>query len=352
MTASINDVQRVGQRTPKMTGMTARQLIENPANLGPHVVVLGAGASRASFPDGDATGKLLPVMNDLVEKLGLQPLISRACPQTDSTANFELIYNRLVSDPACSSCAREIERRIHDYFSDLSLPNCATIYDRILISLRSTDAVFTFNWDPFLFDAYERNRHAVRLPNIFFLHGNVRIGACETHDRWGFRNQRCSDCGERFVDVPLLYPIDKKNYAQATPYTQRALDEAKARLTKAFTLTIFGYGAPESDREAIALLQEGWFNNRSREFEHVEIIDTAPQSSLHERWSAFTPTHHLNIKSAFEQSQLARWPRRSTESLFYPMSQGAPCKDFPLPMTNNLAELQACAAEIALHERA
>lgn len=49
-----------------------------------------------------------------------------------------------------------------------------TVYDQLLVSLRPTDAVFTFNWDPFLFDAYKRNHLAVALPPIFFLHGNLR----------------------------------------------------------------------------------------------------------------------------------------------------------------------------------
>ena len=30
----------------------------------PHLVVLGAGASRAAFPDGDKNGKRLPLMAD------------------------------------------------------------------------------------------------------------------------------------------------------------------------------------------------------------------------------------------------------------------------------------------------
>jgi len=49
-----------------------------------------------------------------------------------------------------------------------------------LLSLRKKDAVCTFNWDPFLYDAWIRNRH-LDLPEIFFLHGNVRCGHCPTH---------------------------------------------------------------------------------------------------------------------------------------------------------------------------
>jgi hypothetical protein len=41
----------------------------------PHVVILGAGASRAGFPRGDRDGKLLPVMGDLAEIVGLNELL-------------------------------------------------------------------------------------------------------------------------------------------------------------------------------------------------------------------------------------------------------------------------------------
>jgi hypothetical protein len=40
-----------------------------------HLVVLGAGASRAAFPKGDQNGKKLPLMADLVEVLQLEGLL-------------------------------------------------------------------------------------------------------------------------------------------------------------------------------------------------------------------------------------------------------------------------------------
>jgi hypothetical protein len=41
----------------------------------------------------------------------------------------------------------------------LKLPEEATIYDYLVLSLRSPDIIATFNWDPFLYQAFERNRH-------------------------------------------------------------------------------------------------------------------------------------------------------------------------------------------------
>ena len=329
--------------------MTRRQLIEGPRDLRPHIVLLGAGASRAAFPNGDATGRALPVMADLVEIVGLQPLIATAGREYATENNFEVIYGRLALEPGCADLVKEMERRVDSYFATLSLPNHATIYDRLLVSLRPTDAVFTFNWDPFLFDAYQRNHGAVPLPEIFFLHGNVRIGACLKHDTWGARKDFCPECLEPLTDVPLLYPISRKNYS-TDPYIRRNWDAAKVLFKDAFTLTIFGYGAPASDQDAVALLRTAWLARSDRTFEHIEIVDIARQSFLHDHWSAFAPTYHYRVARTFEQSRLARWPRRSRESLLYPMTQGMPCEDFPLPTTDSLAALQEYAAQIAQHE--
>jgi hypothetical protein len=97
-------------------------------------------------------------------------------------------------------------------------------------------------------------------------------------------------------------------------------------------------------------LRVAWTGRSDRSLEHIEIINTADESFLHESWSPFTPTYHYRITKAFEQSRLARWPRRSCESLIYPMAQGVPCEEFSVPTTDSLAESQAFAAEIARHE--
>ncbi len=329
---------------------TRQELIENPGDVHhPHIVLLGAGASRAAFPKGDAAGKSLPVMDDLIDVVGLKRLMETGAEDIKDR-NFEAVYGRLASDPSSVYKKQEIERRIDSYFTALSLPNHATIYDRLLVSLRPADAVFTFNWDPFLFDAYQRNRGVVPLPEIFFLHGNVRIGACVEHDKWGARKGECPECFQPLADVPLLYPIEQKDYS-SNPYIQRNWHAAQILFRDAFTLTIFGYGAPTSDKDAVELLRSAWTGRTNRTFEHIEIIDIAQPSSLHNKWSTFAPTHHYRVTSTFEQSRLARWPRRSCESLVYLMKQGAPCEDFPLPTTDSLSELQAFAAEIAQHEK-
>jgi len=331
---------------------TKQHLIEEPFDdhrRRPHVVLLGAGASLAAFPEGDANGQLLPLMDNLVETLELQSLLKSAGLEYGDQPNFETIYSRLASESSNAHLLREIEQRIEAYFTALSLPSHATMYDRLLLSMRPSDAVFTFNWDPFLFDAYQRNREAVSLPEIFFLHGNVRIGACLNHDQWGARSERCPECSNRLTSVPLLYPIAKKNYS-SEPYIKRSWEAAKALFAEAFTMTIFGYGAPSSDKGAVELLRLAWLERSDRTLEHVEIIDRLDSTTLYDRWLLFNPSKKYRAKTTFQQSRLARWPRRSCESIWYPMRYGLPCEDFPLPPENNLIELQKVAADIAQYE--
>jgi len=331
---------------------TKQNLIEEPFDdhrRRPHVVLLGAGASLAAFPEGDANGQLLPLMDNLVETLELQSLLKSVGLEYRDQPNFEIIYSKLASESSSADLLCEIERKIEAYFTALSLPSHATTYDRLLLSMRPSDAVFTFNWDPFLFDAYQRNREAVSLPEIFFLHGNVRIGACLSHDRWGARSECCPECGDRMPNVPLLYPITKKNYS-SDPYIQRSWEAAKTLFAEAFALTIFGYGAPSSDKDAVELLRLAWLKRSDRILEHVEIIDILDSTTLYNRWLPFNQSKHYRANNAFQQSRLSRWPRRSCESIWYPMRYGFPCEDFPLPPGNNLIELQNVAADIAQHE--
>jgi hypothetical protein len=60
----------------------------------PHVVILGAGASYAAFPNGDKYCKRIPLMNNLVEILELDDLLRDSHIKFKSD-NFEDIYSKL-----------------------------------------------------------------------------------------------------------------------------------------------------------------------------------------------------------------------------------------------------------------
>ena len=241
---------------------------------------------------------------------------------------------------------KEIESRIRGYFVSLEIPPETTIYDRLLLSLRPKDAVLTFNWDPFLFDSYERLRHIAPLPGIYFLHGNVRIGACKNHlGNWGRRNSKCPICFKIVDDVPLLYPVERKDYS-SNPYIKDTWDEAKMLIREAFVLTVFGYGAPSSDVDAVELLKSAWFDRSDRKIEHIEVIDLACHDILYERWKPFLPTHHLKAIRCFDQSWVSMYPRRSVEALEHSVKYGRPSEQFPLMQSSVLHEVCGDALEI------
>jgi hypothetical protein len=167
-------------------------------NHSPHVVILGAGASVAACPRGDSNGLCLPVMANLVSVLGLDPLLAKAGVGKRVSDNFELIYEELSSQDHYRDVRAEVDDAVHNYFSSLQLPESVTLYDQILLSLRPKDLVATFNWDPFLLQAYARNRE-MSPPRIVFLHGNVNLGYCPEHRTKGYATQNCNTTQEHAV---------------------------------------------------------------------------------------------------------------------------------------------------------
>jgi hypothetical protein len=279
---------------------TRDELVRNPEMRRPHVVILGAGASVAACPEGDKNGRRLPTMENFVEILELGALLARH-GITDVRQNFEALYSCLYSNRSQSGLTREIETAVHEYFCSLELPAHPTIYDHLLLSLRRKDAVFTFNWDPFLFDAWVRNQR-FDLPEIFFLHGNVRVAYCRSHPTlWGAQWVHCPECRARFVPTKLLYPVKNKNYL-SDQLIGSAWDAAKWFLENAFTLTIFGYGAPDSDTGAIELMKKPWNRTGQKLVERVEIIDIKSPDALYATWKPFISHHHYDCRPCFYHS--------------------------------------------------
>ena len=174
----------------------------------PHVVILGAGASYATFPSGDKNGVRLPLMNNFVDILGLDDLLCKTDINFEAD-NFEKIYDQLYQNNTHQAVREELEKIVYDNFSRLDIIDEPTVYDHLLLSLREKDVVATFNWDPFLLLAYRRNAQKFKLPRLLFLHGNVGVGYCEKDKVAGVNGNRCSKCGCVLAPTKLLYPIAK-----------------------------------------------------------------------------------------------------------------------------------------------
>jgi hypothetical protein len=299
-----------------MLGMSKEEGIKQVMG-GRHVVILGAGASIAStFFSPEKSGKRLPSMDNFIEVVGLEDIIKEV-PDKSRAKNFERLFANLHNEG--SELIAEIEKRVHNYFSDMQLPDTPTIYDYLVMSLRGKDLIATFNWDPFLYQAFCRCQEYTRnMPSLSFLHGCVSIGYSEEDEISGPAGMFARQDGGYFEPTKLLYPIEQKNYTN-DKFISVEWERVKYWLSKengSVRATIFGYGAPTSDVEAVSLLSDAWGTNEEREMEQFEVIDITAEEELRKRWDRFIHSHHYQVTNNYFSSSLGLNPRRTCESYF------------------------------------
>lgn len=218
----------------------------------------------------------------------------------------------------CDTAKFYLENDIRCYLGSFELPKKPTIYDFLLLGLRDKDIVATFNWDPMLVEAAIRVRRiTTNIPELVFLHGNIGVKCKIKNDSITYflcGSNYIADSDEYF-DMPLLYPIKNKDYNKESCITLQ-WEKLKYYLTKAYRFTIFGYGAPKSDVEAVSLLKDGWGDNEKRNYEQVDIIDIRDPNELRLSWSDFIFSHHFSIVNNFFDSDISKFPRRTCETLF------------------------------------
>ncbi|MFI5151503.1 MAG: hypothetical protein ACHQRM_17380 [Bacteroidia bacterium] len=295
--------------------LTREDRVKTVFGGGGHVVILGAGASIASsVRNPELNGKKLPSMDNFVELVGLSDIIE-ALPKEYHVKNFEELYSKLHNDNPNSAEIVEIEKRVCEYFKDMELPNEATIYDYLVLSLRPRDLIATFNWDPFLFQAFCRNQKIADMPRLAFLHGNVAIGYSEKDKRCGPAGMYAKATGNYMEPTRLLYPVDKKNYTD-DEFINMEWERVKYWLEMDSTkrVSIFGYGAPKTDVEAITLMNEAYGTGAKRNMEQFEIIDIRSENQVVETWKGFINSHHYDYANDYFKSSLAYNPRRTFES--------------------------------------
>jgi hypothetical protein len=277
-------------------------------------------------------------MRDFVEVVGLKPLLAEY-RITEGFENFESLYDGLVTTGAPQELLRRLESTVRNYFQQLVLPEKATIYDLLLMSLREKDLIATFNWDPFLPLAFKRNRHLRRLPRLAFLHGNVQVGSCLEHRRSGFLDQRCSVCSKFFAPSKLLFPVKQKNYTE-DPFIHGEWENLRHHLSQAYLVTIFGYSAPVTDIEAKNLMLEKWNNNPTKNFAEVEIVDIRAREELEATWREFFVRQHYATWKDVQTTCNFRNVRRSCEAFAMATLQNDPWHENPFPKSSDLSALQ------------
>jgi hypothetical protein len=301
----------------------------------PHVVLLGAGASRATCPHGETNGTALPLMADFVTILGLTPLLERL--GLDPTQNFEDIFSDLWTQKQIDA-VKKIEAAVEAYFDKLALPETPTIYDHLVLSLREHDVITTFNWDPLLMQAYLRSQAAgLKLPRLAFLHGNIRVGYCPNDRVTGLAGRPCSHCHRIFTRTPLLYPVKEKKYAE-DPFIKNEWKILTWGFENGFMITIFGYSGPKTDQEALAAMEAAWGDKNRRSMEQTALI-VAPsdnEEQVRDHWDRFIHTHHYEVYKDFYDSWLANHPRRTGEAYRNQYLDAKFIEDNPIPRTLDL----------------
>lgn len=315
--------------------------IKNNCNHSPHVLILGAGASYAAFPKGDRNGLQLPLMNNLVEVLGLESLISKHGLKYEGE-NFEAAYDALVHSGEYDELISEIDQSVEHYFQQMELPDEATIYDYLVLSLRSKDIIATFNWDPFLAKAFQRNMNIIgyeQMPQIAFLHGNVSVGVCNECRSKGWRYNSCDNCQNQFGPSKLLYPVSKKDYS-SDPFLDSEWKNLQHHIQSAYFITVFGYSAPVTDAEAKKLLLDVWSENETRDLAQIDLIDVKSREEIEANWNDFIVRENYAISDNFFDTYLAIHPRRSCDAFAMATLQQRPWKDNHFPKGVSLKELQ------------
>ncbi|BAO55232.1 hypothetical protein [Nonlabens marinus] len=303
----------------------------------PHLVLLGAGASLASFPNGDKNGVKLPLMNSLVDKLDLHQFIPKQ--YENLTSDFEKLYSKLANDNSLMLAKTSIDKKVYEYFYDMEIPDKPTLYDYLILSLRKKDLIATFNWDPLLLKTMRRHSSIENLPNVAFLHGNVAVGVCNTCNIKGFKyNIICHRCRKPYSDMKLLYPVEKKNYSSNASINDE-WQMLRAYFKISLYVTIFGYSAPVSDIDAKKLMLDASMENKSRNFYELEIIDIKSEEEIEDIWYDFIHSHHYSVIKNLKESYLWHHPRRSTDAFFDAYLMNSPWDENPFPEFNDIYEM-------------
>jgi hypothetical protein len=310
-----------------------------PSSGAPHLFILGAGASKAALPNGDRNGYQIPLLDDLAEVLGLENLLKEH-GANGFESNFEAFYSDLYEANPDDPLLSQLEDNVRSYFARLELPPEPTIYDYLILSLREKDFIATFNWDPFLLEAATRNAHVATLPRMAFLHGGATLGICDEDYIKGPMPGRCSKCKEPLRPSRLLFPVKNKDY-DVDSHISGEWSSLQAAMNRAYIVTIFGFGAPDTDAKAVSLMQDAWSEAGQRDIEEIEIIDIKPRDELRERWKPFIVRSHYQVTDDFFNSMVARFPRRSCEAFFSRTMLLQLSAEIRPPRSVRMAELQA-----------
>ena len=261
--------------------------------IDPHVVIVGAGASIAAC-EIDKNGKKVPLLKNIHNILGLTDELKKYNFSDEQMEDFEKLFSDINGKTEYRDLQKKLEYEVCDYFSKLQIPDEPTLYDYLILSLTEKDAIISFNWDPFLMQAYKRNICVGNLPELIFPHGNAGVGLC-------YANCLCPKCFKELEQMPLLYPIGKKDY-NSKPIIVNEWNLAKSVLSRAAGITVYGYGAPVTDVEAVELMKSANHLSQMKDIAPFKIINLAKnEGEQRKKWSEFYDVKMFLYCNKFEE---------------------------------------------------
>lgn len=275
-----------------------------------HLVILGAGSTIATIPNGDKNGEESYTLANLLKDKTFTSFLEKV-QRNFSTNDVEDLCKQLYKEDR--PLYYEFESLVRKKYARLELPEEFTILDRLVLSLTSNDAIVSFNWDDLVMQAYQRMSDYVpeeMLPILAFPHGNAQTVYNNKH----YTSKRIVTSPGWF-DSPLNMPVDEIDY-KSDVFINSQWHILDFFMRNAQMITFFGYRGPDSDEQDLKHLDELFAKNEI--CDKIEIIDKDQESAVEvaKRLERFKMQPNWLYPCAdFWHSTIAKYPRRTLSVL-------------------------------------
>ena len=274
------------------------------------LVILGAGSTIATIPNGDKNGEESYTLANLLKDKTFTSFLEKV-QRNFSTNDVEDLCKQLYKEDR--PLYYEFESLVRKKYARLELPEEFTILDRLVLSLTSNDAIVSFNWDDLVIQAYQRMSDYVpeeMLPILAFPHGNAQTVYNNKH----YTSKRIVTSPGWF-DSPLNMPVDEIDY-KSDVFINSQWHILDFFMRNAQMITFFGYRGPDSDEQDLKHLDELFAKNEI--CDKIEIIDKDQESAVEvaKRLERFKMQPNWLYPCAdFWHSTIAKYPRRTLSVL-------------------------------------
>lgn len=276
-----------------------------------HLVILGAGSTIATIPNGDKNGEFSYTLYNLLKDKCFTSFVKKVQAKDFQIDDVEALCNQLYKED--KPLYDEFESLVRKKYARLELPEEFTILDRLVLSLTPNDAIVSFNWDDLVIQAYQRMSEYVpeeMLPILAFPHGNAQAVYNNKH----YTSKRIVT-GANWIDSPLNMPVDEIDY-KLDAFIGSQWKVLDFYIRNAQMITFFGYRGPSSDEQDLQHLDELFVKNEI--CDKIEIIDKDLESSIQvakglKRFKM--QPNWLFPCTDFWHSSIAKHPRRTLSAI-------------------------------------